>query len=473
MKNHFQQKISITKLRVNPDNVRFDESVANQIEAMRAIIIDQKRKFINLSKHIAENGIEPGRAVYVTPISNTSNFLVLDGNRRVTALKLMSSRELRDEFQELLPINFNKISEHFKNNNYVTKIECIVYPLEEDSREWIKVNHGFAADGVSTQDWDSAVRGRVMAAYSNSRLDRDIIVLNYLKESPLVSNELKEKIRSTKRKNNTTLRRILSDDVLPEIGITFTKSDVKFLVEESEAVKPLVRFVKDLLYNKKSARAVFDTELRAKYISELKESGDLPDLTKLNKSDEGIEKSEVQNNNQTEGNFSENTDNDQENNYKKTVSKKPKPIKNNREVIFKKSFLINDSDARITDIYNELCALSVEKYPNAVAILTRAFVEMMVKEYGKKYKVEGIGKEVALRDAVNKVVDHLRGRFSIDEDDVRGLVEACDKKNISSMFSIESFQQLVHREKLKPIPSELIQRWDNIEPAIKHIIENI
>jgi hypothetical protein len=172
MTTYYQKSIKVTQIVVNPENVRYKDTAQNQLEAMRKIIVDQGRKFVNLAKHIAQNGLEPGRAIYIHPIPHKRNFVVLDGNRRMTAIKVLLAKDLQTEFSDILPKNFGKISELFYATNKTVTVDCVVFPEEEEAREWIAVNHGYGADGVTTQEWDSDTKGKVMAAFNKGRREK-------------------------------------------------------------------------------------------------------------------------------------------------------------------------------------------------------------------------------------------------------------------------------------------------------------
>ena len=89
--------VDLDRLQLNTENPRFGMT-SNQIEAFQMMLTDQKEKIHNLAKDIAANGLNPADLVIVMPsIRDPDYFLVLEGNRRVVALKLLSNPDLVSE----------------------------------------------------------------------------------------------------------------------------------------------------------------------------------------------------------------------------------------------------------------------------------------------------------------------------------------------------------------------------------------
>lgn len=99
------KQINVTELLLNPDNPRFDP-VKHQTETICAMIDDQKEKLSTLAEHIIDNGLNPTDIILVRP--HQGQWLVLEGNRRVTALKLVNE-------PGLIPTQYAKLKRIFKS----------------------------------------------------------------------------------------------------------------------------------------------------------------------------------------------------------------------------------------------------------------------------------------------------------------------------------------------------------------------
>ena len=94
MKNLHTEKIKIANLQLDLKNFRFEEQ-HSQKEAIETMIADQKNKLVTLAKDIVENGLNPTDLIMVVRMPEGKNqYKVLEGNRRVTCLKLIFNQNL-------------------------------------------------------------------------------------------------------------------------------------------------------------------------------------------------------------------------------------------------------------------------------------------------------------------------------------------------------------------------------------------
>lgn len=87
------KQISITRLILNPENDRF-ESVENEKLALETMLNKLGSKIYVLALDIVKRGLSP-KPFYVVPYYN--KYIVKDGNRRTTAIKLLARPKLIDE----------------------------------------------------------------------------------------------------------------------------------------------------------------------------------------------------------------------------------------------------------------------------------------------------------------------------------------------------------------------------------------
>ena len=132
--------IKLTSLFVNTENYRF-EPLSSQKEAIDKMVEDQGDKLYSLVDDIVTNGLSPVDLIIVTPNEDNSKYIVLEGNRRITSLKLLNNPtlvddkyvSLRKKFQKLQKENPNAISE-LKN------ITCAVFETPTEADIWINRN---------------------------------------------------------------------------------------------------------------------------------------------------------------------------------------------------------------------------------------------------------------------------------------------------------------------------------------------
>lgn len=147
MTNKKYKSISISNLIINPDNDRF-ESVENEKQAIDIMLTKLGDKIYYIAIHILENGLSP-KPFYVMPSKKSNKkFLVKEGNRRTTALKLMANPKLIDSKKHAsLKNRFFKLHERFMETP-IRKIMCYIYDDVEEADKWVRLEHTGEQNGV-------------------------------------------------------------------------------------------------------------------------------------------------------------------------------------------------------------------------------------------------------------------------------------------------------------------------------------
>ncbi|MGZ4972284.1 MAG: hypothetical protein ACXWDN_05950, partial [Limisphaerales bacterium] len=128
------QPISVGNLLLDIGNYRIVKQ-EGQVAARHAIIEEQGRKLVKLATDIVTVGISPIDLTLVIDAGDgNSNFVVIEGNRRLVALQLM----LKPELAEGTPIHaaFKKLNKHHADS--IPKVlECVIVPSKKAGLVWI------------------------------------------------------------------------------------------------------------------------------------------------------------------------------------------------------------------------------------------------------------------------------------------------------------------------------------------------
>jgi hypothetical protein len=207
--------VELDRLLVNNENPRFGMT-SNQIEAFQTMLTDQKDKIQHLTKDIVANGLNPADLMIVTPlISDPHYFRVLEGNRRVVALKLLSNPGLVSENLKQTKNFFEEYAKKIDMTNF--KVRCVLFDNEVSANRWIKLKHTGENDGVGTVSWDSQQKAR-FDVRSGGKAQFAMQALDFLREQPSTPEELKVKLAEVPI---TSLQRMLSDpNVRKAFGLT-------------------------------------------------------------------------------------------------------------------------------------------------------------------------------------------------------------------------------------------------------------
>ncbi|WP_315708220.1 ParB/Srx family N-terminal domain-containing protein [Brenneria uluponensis] len=153
------QLITLDLVKLDQENVRFGGDIAqNQREAIELLMADPEdaRKILRLAEHIAKNGLDPTELQLVTPDTDGSGgYVVLEGNRRLTAMKLLLKPDLCPD--ERLVKSFIALNATH-SQQLPTDVEFSVVESREAGDLWIELKHTGQNNGVGRVNWDSDIR---------------------------------------------------------------------------------------------------------------------------------------------------------------------------------------------------------------------------------------------------------------------------------------------------------------------------
>ena len=442
--------LKLTSLFVNTENYRF-EPLASQKEAIDRMVEDQGDKLYFLGLDIITNGLNPIDLIMVTPTED-NRYIVLEGNRRVTALKLLNNptliadkySSLRKKFQKLLKDSSDAILQ-------LRSIDCAIFesPLEADI--WIKRKHSGELNGIGTVTWNSQQKQR-FEERTEGKSSIPLQIISLLKSYKNVPQDIKDALPKL---NITNLQRLIADPYVREqIGVDINNGLLVSKIEISEVIKGFVKIISDILDPQFKVANIYNREKRKEYIDKLDKS-QKPDLSK-----EATSLWSVQD-------FGENrvkvstveTD---------LLEKKQNPLKEKaRTSLIPKSLKIEIENPKIKKIFDELRTIPIRTCPNASSVLLRVFLELSIDAYLEKCKIVNNGALTAcssnesLQGKVGRVLNHLTQKKKISNDLSKGIRAEVHDEN--SVLSVESLNAYVHNEFFYPKADNLLIGWDNIE----------
>lgn len=443
--------IKLTSLFVNTENYRF-EPLSSQKEAIDKMIENQGEKLYLLAHDIVTNGLSPVDSIMVTYGDDKSKFIVLEGNRRVTSLKLLNNPTLVDDKFAPLRKRFQKLqNECIDSKSNFKHIECAVFENPSDADIWIKRKHSGELNGIGTVTWNSQQKQRFEERIEG-KSSAPLQIISLLKSSVEVSSNLKDSLHKL---NITNLQRLISDPYVREnLGLEINNGALVSNINVSEVIKGLVKVVTDILNPEFKVADIYNREKRKKYIDSFDEN-QKPDL-----SQEVSNQWNIQGLESNEKSMPLNTEKKDE---KKTNLKKNTP----RTTLIPKSFVLNIENAKISKIFEELKQIQVKTCPNASSVLLRVFLELSVDTYLETYKLvknsalTACSSGESLQGKVGKVLNHMNQSGIISNDISKGI--RAEINDINSVLSIESLNAYVHNGLFYPKADNLIIGWDNIE----------
>lgn len=237
---------AVSGLLLDERNPRFPEQVIGQDEAVTAILVDAASKLVNLAQDIANEGsLNPTELPVV--VEEDGELVVVEGNRRIAALKLLRNPDLAAAASEQLGV---ELVTRFKALQQVgVGPEAIdVYQAEsrEAARHWIELRHTGENDGVGVLGWQAwqtnNYRRRRGSQADRATLFCQAVETDFAGDASLLSN-----VATVRRTRLTTLGRLVADpDVRRDFGFLFTGDYVLFDYESDDLRPGLGRIFDDL-----------------------------------------------------------------------------------------------------------------------------------------------------------------------------------------------------------------------------------
>ena len=395
--------LSIDDILLSLDNPRLDESF-DQENVIKKMIENQGNKIFELAKDISQNGLSPIEDIAVTP-SDNDQFIVHEGNRRITAIKLLNNPEILKNLDQTLYNKFNHLSN--EENKKITSIEVKVFSNDDDLDHWIELKHLGNNNGIGTDKWNAIQKER----YAKSKTGKSLL-LDFF-DKLLIKNILNdEEIQSITK---TNWERVLTKTGLNFLGLE-KKSGEYVLPNDLELFAAKIKMIHkeisnqpvEVVYNEEKRIQLFDKislELTGKTFTssfsqltlfeEESKTDNFPKETNLMENDKSKIYAQAKNNSNT---------------------KIKRDIFENCKKIIPPAYKITSSNTRINKIIKELKCLDVDYYPNACGTLLRLLFELSAKNYieNNQIKINQNIEEIEFDPAIQKAANHMREGGRLD-----------------------------------------------------------
>jgi hypothetical protein len=261
--------ITVADLRLDGENPRHDPTMGEQ-KIVAALLADGGPKIAQLGADIAANGLSPIDPLMV--IKDGSAYTVLEGNRRLTAVRLLTNPKLT--IDPGYASQFSALAK--KMVAPITEITCHVVATRAEAMHWQELRHGGEAKGRGVVPWDPAAKARFFPATRGQTADA-LLLDDALKAAYPVNAGMLADLKRVMKNNSSTLGRLLGDPdfrdrlgilLKPKFGAHYSSADLELAFTRVMADLAGTVTVSDL-YTKKQ---------REMYLASL--AAVLPDLAK-------------------------------------------------------------------------------------------------------------------------------------------------------------------------------------------------
>ena len=419
------EELALADLRVNRANDRHGE-VSSEDLAIAELFRLHDAQMRNLAADIASEGV-----IYDPPLvmPADNNYIVFDGNRRVTCAKLLSNpdqaptAELREYFENLRNGRGEAISPHLtcRIEQDRSLVDSILYR-----------RHTGSQGGVGQLPW-------------NGRAKQNFVERTGRGNGVNLAAEVEQLLAEAGRLPQgdipwSTLTRLLSSENLRNrAGISTRGRRFHLTHDRNEVVNALHRIASDLAGQIITLGDLWNNQAKRIYLDRLQNEGVLP-----------LDSARLQSPAGAEG-------------VSSAGSMAAAPIRNqsSSRQAQQGTFIPADVEQiqwppnrqRVRAIWEELQVLTLRRYPNAISALMRILLELSVEAYIANNSLQANG---TLSQKVGVVSRNLFDRGIID----RSYYEELERiRQNDQLISITSMQRYIHSPDFAPMEGEIRAYW--------------
>ena len=371
-----EKQLNVGSILLDEKNPRIPPSIEplNQRLLIKDLIIHDK--VYELAQNIAQNGYYPVESLIV--MREDTKTVVIEGNRRLAALKLLITPEAAPEDQVA---RFKALSNRIDKTT-IKKAKVVIAPDRQAAAPIIMSRH----TNVQIERWEPIMQ----ASYYTNLLQSGITIddlshqynipkMNIIQSLRLykmyqiachldLPDEIGQIVRNPRVFKATTLQRFYERPISQRfLGIQLSKdgADILGTIDETEFKKGYKNVVADIATGSQDSRSLGTTEQVKRYLGTFSEQ-ERPDLTK-------------------KGKFTADTLIAGKGKGEEELgAKQPAPTKRPKRKptgLIPRNVSCEVNNQRVNDTFNELRTLPVAKYPNATAVLFRSLLEMALSHY--------------------------------------------------------------------------------------------
>jgi hypothetical protein len=430
--------ISLADLLVDTENPRLPQPNLGQRDAMRALARHLPKKLITLARDIVKHGPSPSELPIVMPFNDDLNrYVVLEGNRRFVTLKALENPDsFLGVLESSLLTELRALSKEYQEAP-VESLMCYVVNDRDEAQHWIELRHTGQNDGAGIVPWGSDDAARFRARTGSFAIHTQ--ALNFLESNGHLTPEQRRNVPST-----SFLRLLGTPYVRDKLGLKVHEGRLWLLGDEKRVAKALLYVIDDLVSGRVGTRQIYTKKQRVKY------ANSIPANIVVTPGVAGAEAKGAQG---------------AKAKAKQAAAVKAKRLKT-RDMLIPRDCPLSITDLRLREIEAELRKLSLTRYPNAVGVMFRVFIELCIDTYMTRQGLptkDNKGFDLSLMKKLVATATDLENKQKLTKQQTKPVHRAAAKDSFLAP-SATVMNQYVHNPYFFPAPGDLRAHWNSLQP---------
>lgn len=450
------ESIPIQSILLDTSNIRIPDIKGSQESIIQDLFANEDA--FEIVKSYVHSGIYPDE--FPVAIRENNRIIVIEGNRRVAALKALNNPDLVPQYKSKL-IQYKNLK--------LNQIRVVIAPNREELVKFLANKHTLTlrrnwkplrqAYFYKSQIDNGKTIDQLKSEYPDHDITKFIRMLDMHKLAKSIdynSSEINILVHDERKFPITNLERMYDDPSIRNfLGISFNiNGQVHGHIRLSEFNKGYKKIIEDVATGEIDSRKYNTEKQKKEYVSKF--PLDLkPDISKI-------------------GTFT--TANIKEINLKKEEleNKHGKSERSLKGLFRAKNLPFNIQNSSIKILYNELKDIPVDNFPNATHDLLRSFLECSLVNYLKNKNVyHEIQKNNKHNPKLSEMLNYIINTKSslINDSSIIQVLQQI-KSQYSEDYSLERMNMINHNENWVSTGKEVRAAWARLEKFIRILLDS-
>jgi len=446
-------RIAVSKIDMDLLNPRHKSNINTQEKIIEHLCENDNVK--ELAKDISTNGLSPIDLIAVIQDHKENRYVVVEGNRRICALKLLNKPSKSKKYKAYF--------ERIQNNNTAppSKITALLFDSREQANTWIERRHSGVQNGVGTNPWNATQKSQfnIVNLGKNDTNALALAVIQYA-EHHLGFDGLEDKVQLT-----TATRFVSNPYFRNTLGLRgkSTSSELSVDVDLNEFNQGITSFCNDLIKNKEVNSRANKSGIES-YAKSLIANGMAPTtrspkpyVVEHKKDQELTDIPNIKNPNIKDAPLP-------------ITEKKDSFHPNNRKHLIPSSFSAKINDHILRRAYQELKEVNIDEHTLASTLVLRVFLENLYERY--HMKIQGNHTEMDTNKRLTKIIAIIESDESLVKAQKNALAALRRVLSTGHILSPKTLGANAHGG-FYPTASDIKKEWDNISEIVQYMLNKI